>query len=65
MKDTDNNDSDSIRPKFKGGSPLALETAKTTYLKNKDLFNQLNSKKLIFEQDKEDIPLLDEKQLKK
>ena len=65
MKDTDKNDSDSIRPKFKGGSPLALETAKTTYLKNKDLFNQLNSKKLIFEQDKEDIPLLDEKQLKK
>ena len=68
MKDTDNNDSDDLRPKFKGGSALALETAKTTYLKNKDLFKQLTSKKLIFEQDKqdkEDISLLDEKQLKK
>ena len=68
MKDTDKNDSDDLRPKFKGGSALALETAKTTFLKNKDLFKQLNSKKLIFEQDKqdkEDISLLDEKQLKK
>ena len=68
MKDIDKNDSDDLRPKFKGGSALALETAKTTYLKNKDLFKQLDSKKLIFEQDKqdkEDISLLDEKQLKK
>ena len=68
MKDTDKNDSDDLRPKFKGGSALALETAKTTFLKNKDLFKQLDSKKLIFEQDKqdkEDISLLDEKQLKK
>ena len=65
MKDQDNNDSNSIRPRFKGGSPLALENAKTTYLKNKDMFKALDKKKLIFEDDKDDTSLLDEKQLKK
>jgi len=65
MKGTDNNDSDSIRPKFNGGSALALESAKSTFLKNKDIFKKLDGKKLIFEKDKDTSSLLDEKQLKK
>ena len=65
MKDTDKNDSNSIRPKFKGGSPLALESAKSSYMKNLNMFKDLNKKILIFEEDKDDSSLLDEKQLKK
>ena len=65
MKDTDKNDSNAIRPKFKGGSPLALESAKTVFLKNKDIFKKMTQKKLIFEEDKDDTSLLDENQLKK
>ena len=65
MKDTDKNDSNSIRPKFKGGSPLALESAQITYLKNKDIFKKMTQKRLIFEGDKDDTSLLDENQLKK
>ena len=65
MKDTDKNDSDSIRPKFKGGSPLALESAQITYLKNKDIFKKMTQKRLIFEEDKDTSSLLDENQLKK
>jgi len=67
MKDTDKNDSDSIRPKFNGG-PLALESAHITYLKNKDMFKSIpqpSKKQLVFEEDKDDTSLLDEKQLKK
>jgi len=68
MKDTDKNDSNTIRPKFKGG-PLALESAaKISYLKNKDIFaslKNLNKKQLIFEENKDDTSLLDENQLKK
>ena len=64
MKDTDKNDSNSIKPKFNGG-PLALESARITYLKNKDMFKELNKKKLIFEEDKDNTSLLDENQLKK
>ena len=69
MKDKDKNDSDSIRPNFKGG-PLALESARTTYLKNKDMFKSLNKfaknkKQLVFEEDKDNTSLLDENQLKK
>ena len=67
MKDTDKNDSDSIRPKFNGG-PLALESAHITYLKNKDMFKNIpqpSKKQLVFEEDKDDTSLLDEKQLKK
>ena len=33
------NESDSIRPTYKGGSPLALE-ARTTYLQNKDMLEK-------------------------
>ena len=62
MKDTDKNDSDSIRPTYKGGSPLALE-AKTAYLQNKDMLKKIpvNRKQLVFEQDES---LLDEGNLK-
>lgn len=65
MKDTDKNDSDSIRPSYKGGSPLALE-AKSVYFKNKSTLESipLPKKKLIFEQDKQKESLLDEKNIK-
>ena len=58
----DENESDSIRPTYKGGSPLALE-ARTTYLQNKDMLKKipLNLKQLVFEQDES---LLDEGNLK-
>ena len=58
----DENESDSIRPTYKGGSPLALE-AKTAYLQNKDMLKKipLNRKQLVFEQDES---LLDEGNLK-
>lgn len=62
MKGTDKNESDSIRPTYKGGSPLALE-AKTTYLQNKDMLKKIpiNRKQLVFEQDES---LLNEGNLK-
>jgi len=62
MKGTDKNDSDSIRPSYKGDSPLALE-AKTAYLQNKDLLKKIpiNRKQLVFEQDES---LLNENNLK-
>ena len=65
MKDQDNNDSDSIRPSYKGGSPLALE-AKAIYHKNKNSLSQIpvNKKQLVFETDKQKESLLDEKQIK-
>ena len=55
MKDTDKNDSTSIKPKFNGNSPLALEIQK----------EMGNKKKLVFERTNYDSPLLDENQLKK
>ena len=67
MKDKDKNDSNSIKPKFNGG-PLALESAHMTYLKNKDMFKNIpqpSKKQLVFEEDKDNTSLLDEKQLKK
>ena len=56
------NESDSIKPSYKGGSPLALE-AKTVYLQNQDMLKKipLNRKQLVFEQDES---LLDENQLR-
>ena len=63
MKDTDKNDSrDSRTDTNKSG--LALETAQSTLLKNKDMFKKMNKKQLVFEHDKDDTSLLDEKQLK-
>ena len=65
MKDQDNNESDSIRPTYKGGSPLALE-AKTIYYKNKNSLKNIpvNKKQLVFENDKQKESLLDENQIK-
>jgi len=59
----DENESSSIKPTYKGGSPLALE-AKTTYLQNKDMLKKIpiNRKQLEYEQENS---LLDKKQLKK
>ena len=65
MKDTDKNDSDSIKPKFQGGSPLALEDARKAYYKNLDVFKALKKKNLIFKKDNTESKLLDENQLKK
>jgi hypothetical protein len=47
---------------YKGGSPLALETTKIEYAKNKTLLEGLQ-KKLVFEQDKAKESLLDESNL--
>jgi len=62
MKGIDKNESDSIKPTYKGGSPLALE-AKTTYYQNRDMLKKIpiNRKQLVFEQDES---LLDESNLK-
>ena len=61
----DNDESDSIRPSYKGGSPLALE-AKSMYKKNKDMFKniKINKKQLIFEKDIKGNSLLDESQIR-
>ena len=61
----DNDESDSTRPSYKGGSPLALE-AKSMYKKNKDMFKniKLNRKQLIFEKDIKGNSLLDESQIR-
>jgi len=61
----DNDESDSIRPQFKGGSPLALET-KTKRNKNSYAFNSIKnqSKQIIFESNKNEGSLLDESQIR-
>ena len=58
----DDNESDSIRPQYKGGSPLALE-AKQVYLKNKTLIESLG-KKVSVERGSIGESLLDESNLK-
>jgi len=58
----DDNESDSIRPQYKGGSPLALE-AKQVYLKNRTLIESLG-KKVSVERDSAGESLLDESNLK-
>jgi hypothetical protein len=63
MKDTDKNDSSDSRMDS-NRSGLALESAKISFLKNKNIFPQSYEKKLIFEQDKDNTSLLDENQLK-
>jgi len=63
MKDTDKNDSSDSRTDT-NKSGMALENAQVSFLKNKDIFSKMDRKKLIFEQDKDDTSLLDEKQLK-
>ena len=61
----DNDESDSIKPKFQGGSPLALET-KNTRNKNSKMFNDIKNQKkqMIFEDDIKGNSLLDESQIR-
>ena len=63
MKDTDKNDSSDSRTDT-NKSGMALENAQVAFLKNRDIFSKMDKKKLIFEHDKDDTSLLDEKQLK-
>ena len=63
MKDTDKNDSSDSRTDTNKNA-LALESADVTYLKNKNMFKKMNKKQLVFEENKDDSNLLDEKQLK-
>jgi hypothetical protein len=63
MKDTDKNDSSDSRTDT-NKSGMALEQAQVSFLKNKHIFEKMDKKKLIFEQDKDNTSLLDEKQLK-
>lgn len=58
----DDNESDSIRPQYKGNSPLALE-AKQVYLKNKSLIESM-VKKISNNEDKPKESLLDESQIR-
>jgi len=59
-------DSNPVRNDFKGASPLALESTKTAYLKNKKLLESidLGEKKLVFEGQNTGGGLLDESQIK-
>ena len=57
----DYNDSGRLKPTFKGGSPLALETLN---MLEKVPTPPRTEKQLVFEQDKKKNSLLDEKQLK-
>jgi len=61
----DNDESDSVRPQYKGNSPLALE-ARSSYNRNKDMFSQMESKRkrLIFEAEMRGNSLLDESQIR-
>ncbi len=61
----DNDESDSIRPQFKGGSPLALET-KNKRNRNARMFNDIKNqtKQMIFESDIRGNSLLDESQIR-
>jgi hypothetical protein len=60
----DGDESDSIKPKFKGGSPLALETRNKN--KNSKMFNDIKNqtKQIIFESDIKGNSLLDESQIR-
>ena len=61
----DNDESDSIKPQYKGGSPLALET-KNKRNRNARMFNDIKnqSKQIIFESDIRGNSLLDESQIR-
>jgi hypothetical protein len=61
----DNDESDSTKPKYQGGSPLALET-KTPRNKNSRMFNDIKNQKkqMIFEADIKGNSLLDESQIR-
>jgi hypothetical protein len=61
----DNDASDSIRPQYKGGSPLALEN-KPLSSKQSDMLKQIpiTRKQLVFESDNNKESLLDENQIR-
>ena len=61
----DGDESNSIKPKYQGGSPLALET-KTKRNKNSYAFNSIKNqnKQIIFESDIKGNSLLDESQIR-
>ena len=61
----DNDESDSIKPQYKGGSPLALET-KNKINRNAKMFNDIKNqtKQMIFESDIRGNSLLDESQIR-
>jgi hypothetical protein len=59
----DDNESDSIRPQFKGGSPLALETKNKAFSRNKTLLESMQ-KDLVFKKNKQEGSLLDESNIK-
>jgi hypothetical protein len=61
----DNDASDSIRPQYKGGSPLALEN-KPLSTSQEDMLSKIpiSKKQLVFEADKQKESLLDEKQIR-
>jgi hypothetical protein len=61
----DNNVSHSIKPQYKGGSPLALENKKLSSSHSKMLEQiPISKKQLVFETDKQKESLLDEKQIR-
>ena len=61
----DNDASDSIKPQYKGGSPLALENKKLSKSQTSMLENiPVTRKQLVFESDKKKESLLDEKQIR-
>ena len=57
----DDNESNNVKPNFKGGSPLALETKE---MLKKVPIPPKTEKQLVFEQDKNKEGLLDESQLR-
>jgi hypothetical protein len=59
-------ESNPVKHDYKGGSPLALETTKAEFLKNKKLLESidLQSKQLVFESKTETAGLLDERQIR-
>jgi hypothetical protein len=63
-KGDDTGEDKSLQNNFKGGSPLALENANVSYLKNKMIFESLD-KKIVFAKKEDDKDsLLDESRLK-
>jgi hypothetical protein len=61
----DNDSSDSIKPNYKGGSPLALEGKPLSPIQS-DMLKQIpiSKKRLVFEADKQKESLLDENQIR-
>ena len=62
----DNDESDSIKPKYQGGSPLALENNRSLSQKQEDMLKKIpvSRKQLVFEADNKKESLLDENQIR-